>query len=462
MHAESSTYDHLVISALAPVRWFREFGRPPRIVGLDIARGLAILGMVGAHVGVFEYFQWEEPGTWLDLVHGRSSILFAMLAGVSIALMTGRSVLPERERMPSLRLNLLGRGAVIFLIGLALELLSTQVAVILTLYGVLYIAMIPFLRWRPWKLLVAAAVLAILGPALLEYVSHAVSIISGDGAAFLLYGTYPITAWMALVLGGMALGRMRIERVRTAVVTFVVGVVLAGVGYGLGGIGMATCVTVPHGCPAPAGFVPSEDTTIDEEAFVEQDYVPGIPAVISPDDGDPEVGLIVPSSLRHFVVPFDDDLPAGGGGAESSRNEEEVVSAWEYSPGLFDASVTDAMLVAFFSADPHSGGTAEILGSGGFALVVIASCLLLSRPLRWILLPLGALGSMPLTAYTAHVVSLFVIAGPGGYIASNTFWAATAVGLLLLTTLWSMFFGRGPLERLVGRGAAAMAAVPRR
>ncbi|WP_244632035.1 MULTISPECIES: hypothetical protein [unclassified Microbacterium] len=103
-----------------------------------------------------------------------------------------------------------------------------------------------------------------------------------------------------------------------------------------------------------------------------------------------------------------------------------------------------------------------MLGSGGFALAVIALCLLLAGPLRWVLLPLGALGSMPLTAYSAHVLSIVLVGGPGAFFSSNAVWAATAVGLLVVTTLWSMFFGRGPLERLVGRGAAAMAAVPRR
>ncbi|WEK60388.1 MAG: hypothetical protein P0Y60_13860 [Candidatus Microbacterium colombiense] len=71
------------------------------------------------------------------------------------------------------------------------------------------------------------------------------------------------------------------------------------------------------------------------------------------------------------------------------------------------------------AVDPHSGGTAEILGSGGFALAVIALCVLLSRPLRWVLLPLGALGSMPLTAYSAHVLVIMLVSGPAGYVTSN-------------------------------------------
>lgn len=402
-------YDHGVITALAPVQWFREFGRPPRILGLDIARGLAILGMAGAHIGETEAFDWFDPSTWTDLVHGRSSILFALLAGISIALMTGRSAGPDRERIPSIRLNLIGRGAVIFVIGLALEMLNTPIAVILTLYGLLYVAVIPFLRWRPWQLLTAAAVLALLGPSLLAFLNAVMLNPYGAGIGFVLYGTYPITVWMALVLAGMALGRLHVERLRTAAVALGIGVVLAVVGYGLGGIGQAAGLTGSFGSSSVSGSA----------SFSDSSSVSG--SVVSPPSG------------------------------------------WEgYPQALAETDPLRAVLTAVFAVDPHSGGTAELLGSGGFALAVIALCLLLSRPLRWMLLPLGALGSMPLTAYSAHVVSVVLVGGPGGFFSSNVFWAATALGLLLVTTLWSMFFGRGPLERLVGRGAAAMAAVPRR
>lgn len=377
---------HRVRTDLPPVRRLREFGRPPRILGLDVARGLAILGMAGAHIGETEPFDWTDAATWTDLVHGRSSILFAVLAGVSIALMTGRSVLPERERIPGIRLNLVGRGAMIFLIGLVLEMLGTPIAVILTLYGLLYVAVIPFLRWRAWQLLVAAATLALAGPALLALITAVTLQPSGAGIGFVLYGSYPITVWMAFVLGGMALGRLGVESIRTAVLALVSGVTLAVAGYGLGAI-------------APVRALPSA----------------------------------------------------------------EPPSGWEdYPRALAEADPLGAALAAFVAVEPHSGGTAEILGSGGFALTVIALCLLLSRPLRWVLLPLGALGSMPLSAYSLHVVTAALLSGPGAFVQSNVFWGATAIGLLVMTTLWAMFAGRGPLERLVGWTAQTMAAVPRR
>lgn len=417
--AAMAAYDHRVMTALRPVRWFRDFGRPPRILGLDVARGLAILGMAGAHVGVTEAFEWGDPTTWTDLVHGRSSILFALLAGVSIALMTGRDVLPERERLPGIRLNLVGRGAVIFVIGLALELLNTPIAVILTLYGLLYVAVIPVLRWRPRQLLLGAAVLALAGPALLALLSAVALQPFGAGIGFVLYGTYPITVWLALVLGGMALGRLRVQELRTAVVALVVGVVLAAIGYGLGALG------------AGAGLGGTES----------------IVSSTSASSGSESIEILPGESLSSSFIP-DDVMPPSG---------------WEsYPEALAATDPLGSMVRAVFAVDPHSGGTAEILGSGGFALAVIALCLLLSRPLRWPLLPLGALGSMPLTAYSVHVVSVVLVAGPGGFIADNAFWALTAVGLLLVTTLWAMFVGRGHLERLVGKGAAAMAAVPRR
>ena len=82
--------------------------RPGRLVGLDVARCLALFGMVATHV-----LQERTPegdlafGQWL--AGGRSSALFAVLAGVSLALMTGgREPVHGSERA---RLSLGHRGA---------------------------------------------------------------------------------------------------------------------------------------------------------------------------------------------------------------------------------------------------------------------------------------------------------------------------------------------------------------
>jgi hypothetical protein len=70
-----------------------------------------------------------------------------------------------------------------------------------------------------------------------------------------------------------------------------------------------------------------------------------------------------------------------------------------------------------------------------------------------VLLPLSAMGSMPLTAYSLHLVSLVVLAGPGGWIADNRVWVGSAVILLVGCTAWSALRGRGPLERVTAWAA---------
>src|SRR4051794_501567 len=60
-------------------------GKPTRVVGVDLARALAVLGMFASHVG-------PDPdaggvNTILQAASGRASALFAFLAGVSLVLM---------------------------------------------------------------------------------------------------------------------------------------------------------------------------------------------------------------------------------------------------------------------------------------------------------------------------------------------------------------------------------------
>lgn len=70
-------------------RNWRRLNGPARIAGVDLARGLAVLGMLAAHLLWLGSLSWTEPSTWGAIVNGRSSILFATLAGVSLGLSTG-------------------------------------------------------------------------------------------------------------------------------------------------------------------------------------------------------------------------------------------------------------------------------------------------------------------------------------------------------------------------------------
>lgn len=361
------------------------FGRPPRILGVDLARGLAIVGMMGAHVGVAPSLAWTRPDTWGDLVNGRSSILFAVVAGLSIALLTRRTAFDDPDQVRTLRLQMLGRGAVVFAIGTVLELLNTGAAIILSVYAALFIVIIPFLGLRRRALALWAAGLTLISPGLLGLVGALSLDADGPGMALVLFGNYPLPEWLALMLIGLIVGRSRPERTATAIALLAGGAALAITGYAAGAAAEVWL------------------DTIDWFAVSQQ-------------------------SVFSVLAGADPD----GYWAMVTAMQPEETAAW-----------------AALGVEPHSGGTPEIVGSGGFALAVIGLCLLLARPLRMLILPLAALGSMPLTAYSAHIVLILATIGTAqDDQPDNGLWFGMTVGLLVGATAWTILLGRGPLERI--------------
>ncbi|GMA34444.1 heparan-alpha-glucosaminide N-acetyltransferase domain-containing protein [Demequina litorisediminis] len=144
-----------------------------RIDGLDLARGLAVLGMVGAHVGD------QDAWPWLAVTHGFPSALFAVLAGVSMTLMmTSRGrvrvadVTPDHARRTRIRIAV--RGAMLVVMGLALALLGTPVVVILVNLGVMFWLTLPVLRVRTAWLLALASLCLGLGGYLAAQLAEAI------------------------------------------------------------------------------------------------------------------------------------------------------------------------------------------------------------------------------------------------------------------------------------------------
>lgn len=470
----------LAPARISPAQRLRRLIDPPRITGLDVARALAIIGMIGAHVGNIPEFSFNDPLSYLGIVHGNSAILFAVLAGISISLLTGRMRIPEPADLPRLRLALVGRGACIFLIGLGLEMLGTVVAVILTFWGVLYIAALPALRWPVKRLLLVAVGIALLGPVLAEAANLLALQAGGAGSNLVLTGIYRGTTWVPLLLVGMALGRMDLTRTRVAVwiaaagvavstaahviITLVVGVlamvapvyaqaIVQGT-YSLSGSqvysGSGWSAVVGGGAGTSAsdagGSVSGSASSAGADGLVPASSI----------DMD---GLVCYPPMSHEDLVSCAPPDVFGGSTSSSGSGMGMSGGWADYPASFWEQQPGPMLAhAFFGSSPHSGATMEIFGSGGLALVVIGVMLVLAPLLRWALLPLAAMGSMPLTSYALHVLVILVVGGPMSMIASNGVWAGMVAGLLVLTTAWAALRGRGPLEQLTAWAARRAAA----
>lgn len=178
----------------------------PRIDGIDVARGLAVLGMFAAHLGNPE--QWLPWSRMLEAADGRSAAGFALLAGVSAALISGGAQPVTAARMRRARVRILVRAALLWPLGAAMIALGTPVVVILPTYTLLFAAAAGLIGLRPRTLLaIAAGVLAFAPPAMLLAQDR----LAADPPQVLdiLVGRYyPAVVWIAYLLVGLAVGRM--------------------------------------------------------------------------------------------------------------------------------------------------------------------------------------------------------------------------------------------------------------
>ncbi|KRE55029.1 heparan-alpha-glucosaminide N-acetyltransferase domain-containing protein [Phycicoccus sp. Soil748] len=209
-----------------------------RIVGVDVARALALVGMMATHVlpgRVGDEVPWVQ-----QLAGGRASALFAVLAGVSIALVSGRTTPLHGTARRDVSVRLVVRALLIGALGLALGTVPTVIAVILAYYGLLFVLGLPFLGLRARALAGWAVGWALVAPVAAHLLRphlppHEVgSPTPGDLlrpghllSELLLTGYYPAAVWLAYLLAGMALGRLDLRRTATAARVAVVGVVTA-------------------------------------------------------------------------------------------------------------------------------------------------------------------------------------------------------------------------------------------
>lgn len=375
-----------------------------RIVGVDIARCLALVGMMATHIlaGV----QRGEV-TWVQqLAGGRSAALFATLAGVSLALVTGRTSPLQGRALGAARAGVVARAGVIGVVGLILGSFDSGVAVILAYYAVLFVLAIPFLGlgWRP--LAVLAGGWAVAGPLLSHVVREQLAAPTNQVASveqlfadpvgmlrdLLLTGYYPAVPWLAYILAGLAVGRLALDR------------------------------------PRVAGWLVAVGATVSTAAWA--------------------VSWLLVHRLGGYEV-LERTIPPSAAGFNDGLDVALV-------HGLYGTTPTTSWWWEAVSA-PHSTTPFDLLHTIGTSLLVLGLALLLGRLAPR---PLGivfAAGAMTFTVYTAHVFALAAEIGPPRSLSLYAWHVAVA---LVLAGLWRATLGQGLLERVAANaGAAASASV---
>ncbi len=208
-------------------------------MGVDTARGLAVLGMFVAHLGLERHVGFFTPTGWFFVADGRPSALFALLAGVGLAFMTRRGYPDDLVELRVQRTRIIKRSAILFVFGWFLTFLLTPVVVILPSYAFLFLLALPFLRLRPTAVLAWAAAAVLVTPQVVLLTRWA--LFSSPEPRFdlppigeLLTGYYPALSWTAYLLVGLGVGRLPMQRIKVQVALICAGVSAAAVGYGAG------------------------------------------------------------------------------------------------------------------------------------------------------------------------------------------------------------------------------------
>jgi uncharacterized membrane protein len=373
--------------------------RRPRVVGVDVARGLALIGMIATHVfGTLD--DDGDPVTAHVVAGGRAATTFVLVAGVSLAFLSGgRRAVRGWERV-AVSAGLVVRAVLVGVLGLAASVLSEAngIDVILQFYAVLFLIGILLLGCTPRALLWVAAAVTALGPVLLVLTADADLPYAGSGVEpmfgtlvgdpggllvqLFVTGEYPVVVYLAYLCVGMAIGRLDLRSPRLAWLLLAAGATLAVVAR-------AVSAMLLH----RAGGL----------AWLIEDY----------------------------------DLEGDRADVSALLWEPEPSSSWWY-----------LALPA-----PHSHTPIDVLHTLGSAVAVLGAALLLTRvPLvRRALWPLAAVGAMSLTLYVGHLVLLATGVQDGHPVLT---FLAMVVGALVFATVWRHRFGQGPLEAIVARSSA--------
>ncbi|WP_299103911.1 DUF418 domain-containing protein [uncultured Tenacibaculum sp.] len=190
-----------------------------RIVGIDVARALAVIGMIIVNFKVV--FGQANPNwisTFASFFDGKAAATFVVLAGVGLALMTNSSIKNKnQDKLKKIRNRIIKRAMFLFLIGISY--IAIWPADILHFYGVYMIFTVLLLTNNLRSILIVATILILTFPILLLFLNYEAGwdfsnlvykdfwTIKGFVRNLFFNGFHPVIPWTSFMLFGYWLGR---------------------------------------------------------------------------------------------------------------------------------------------------------------------------------------------------------------------------------------------------------------
>jgi uncharacterized protein len=190
-----------------------------RIIGIDIARALAIIGMIIVN---FKVVFGSEGSVWVksfaSVFEGKSAATFVVLAGVGLALMTNSAIKKnDQSKLKIARISILKKALFLFIIGISY--LAIWPADILHFYGIYMAIIILLLTCKEKAILIWAVAIIVMYPILMLFINYESGwnfntleyqdfwTIKGFIRNLFFNGFHPVIPWSAFMLFGYWFGK---------------------------------------------------------------------------------------------------------------------------------------------------------------------------------------------------------------------------------------------------------------
>lgn len=194
-----------------------------RIIGIDVARALAVIGMIIVN---FKIVFGDKGSPWLTAVvavfDGKAAATFVVLAGVAIALMTNSAIRNnDRVKLATIRKKIAKRAVFLLLIGMLY--LPIWSADILHFYGVYMLIMLLFLACQEKTILWCGAVIILAFPLMMMFFDYEAGwnfvnlnylefwSLQGFSRNLFFNGFHPVIPWAAFIFFGYWLGKQALN-----------------------------------------------------------------------------------------------------------------------------------------------------------------------------------------------------------------------------------------------------------
>ncbi|MFT5889918.1 MAG: hypothetical protein ACI9Y7_000006 [Dokdonia sp.] len=190
-----------------------------RIIGIDVARALAVIGMIIVNFKVVfgaDGLSWVK--SFASIFDGKAAATFVVLAGVGLALMTNSAIKNnDQVKLKIARIRIAKRALFLFVLGISY--IAIWPADILHFYGIYMAITIVLLTCKEKTILISGIAIIVVYPVLMTFLNYETGwnfdtlnyqdfwTFKGFIRNLFLNGFHPVIPWTAFMLFGYWFGK---------------------------------------------------------------------------------------------------------------------------------------------------------------------------------------------------------------------------------------------------------------